>query len=82
MICTYILECSDKTYYVGSTNNLKRRLRDHNARQNRHTKSRLPIKLVFTNEFSTLKEARNYEHFIKRQRNKEFYLKLIQGAFV
>ncbi len=82
MICTYILECSDKTYYVGSTNNIERRLRDHSFGQCRYTKSRLPVKLVFTKKFSTLKEARNYEYFIKRQRNKEFYKKLIDGAIV
>ncbi len=82
MICTYILKCKDNTYYVGSTNNLERRLKDHDNRQNRYTKGRLPISLVFAKQFSTLKEARSYEFFIKRQRNKEFYKKLINGAFV
>ena len=82
MICTYILECVDITYYVGSTNNFDRRLYDHNTGQCRHTKSRLPVKIVFTKEFSDLKEARKYEYFIKRQRNKAFYRKLIDGAFV
>ncbi|MDO8570248.1 MAG: GIY-YIG nuclease family protein [Candidatus Daviesbacteria bacterium] len=82
MICAYILECCDKTYYVGSTNNIERRLVQHNMKQCQHTKSRLPIKLVFTREFSTLKEARGYEYFLKRQRNISFYRKLINGAFV
>lgn len=82
MICTYILECSDGTYYVGSTNNLERRRRDHDTGQNKYTKARLPVKWVFVKEFSTLKKARKYEYFIKRQRNKEFYRKLIDAAFV
>ena len=82
MICTYILECNDGTYYVGSTNNLERRLTDHNTKQNRHTKSRLPVELVFTKEFRTLTEARKFEYFVKRQRNIKFYQKLIEGAFV
>ena len=82
IICAYILECNDGTYYVGSTNNLQRRLKDHNTGQNIYTKSRLPAKLVYKKEFSTLTEARKYEYFIKRQRNKEFYKKLINGAFV
>lgn len=50
--------------------------------QNSHTKSRLPIKLVYKKEFSNINEARKFEYFIKRQRNKKFYLKLINGAFV
>lgn len=82
MICAYILKCVDDTYYVGSTNNMDRRLHQHNAGQSKSTKSRLPVELAFTKEFRTLKEARGFEHFIKRQRNKSFYEKLIQGAFV
>ena len=80
--CAYILECKDGTFYVGSTNNLIRRLNEHEMGQNSHTKSRLPIKLVYKKEFDNLKEARKFEYFIKRQRNKKFYLKLIHGAFV
>ena len=82
MICAYILECSDGTYYVGSTNNLDRRLNDHEKGQSRYTKSRLPVKLVYNKEFDTLTKARKFEYFIKRQRNGEFYRKLINGAFV
>ena len=82
MICTYILECSDGTFYVGSTNNLERRLKDHGLKQNKHTKTRLPVKLVFTKKFDTLREARKYEYFVKRQRNKRFYRKLISGPIV
>lgn len=80
--CAYILECRDGTFYVGSTNNLIRRLREHEMGQNSYTKSRLPIKLVYKKEFDNLKEARKFEYFVKRQRNKKFYLKLINGAFV
>lgn len=82
MICTYILKCYDETYYVGSTNDMERRLEQHQTGQSKSTKNRRPIKLVFTKEFSALKEARSYEHFIKRQRNKVFYEKLIDGAIV
>lgn len=82
MICAYILKCADGVYYVGSTNNMERRFWQHNNGLSRSTGHRLPVKLVFTKEFSTLKEARSYEFFIKRQRNKKFYEKLISGAFV
>ena len=82
IICACILECKDGTFYVGSSNNLTRRLKEHDAGKNSHTKSRLPIKLVYKKEFNNITDARKFEYFIKRQRNKKFYLKLIHGAFV
>lgn len=82
MICTYILECSDKTYYVGSTNDFERRLLEHNGGLSKYTRKKLPLKLVFKREFTNLKEARKFEYFIKKQRNKKFYQKLIKGGFV
>lgn len=82
IICTYILKCKDGTFYVGSTNNLARRLGEHENGKNRYTKSRLPIKLVYRKTFDNVGEARKFEYFIKRQRNKKFYQKLIHGAFV
>lgn len=44
----YILECADKTLYTGITNDLKRRLAQHNAGQGaKYTKGRRPVKLVY-----------------------------------
>ena len=64
---TYILECKDKTLYVGSTNNLERRLVQHNESKSgaHYTKIRRPMKLVYSEEFETLKESRQREHEIK-----------------
>ena len=76
------MECKDGTFYVGSSNNLNRRLEEHNMGKVSYTKSRLPVKLVYKKEFGSLTDARKFEYFIKRQRNKKFYLKLIHGAFV
>jgi putative endonuclease len=43
----YILECADKSYYTGSTNNLELRLEQHQTGNGaNHTKKRLPVKLV------------------------------------
>lgn len=48
----YILECADGSYYVGSTNNIKRRLIEHqNGEGANHTKKRLPVKLVYYEEY-------------------------------
>lgn len=51
----YILECVDKTYYVGSTNNLELRLTQHqNGEGANHTKKRLPAKLIYYEEFQRI----------------------------
>ena len=65
---TYILQCADSTLYIGSTNDLKRRLREHNhAKAGAHyTKIRRPVNLVWSEEHRTLKEARAREVVLKR----------------
>lgn len=64
---TYILECADKTLYVGATNNLERRLEQHNNSKSgaHYTKIRRPVVLKYKEEFETLKESRRRESEIK-----------------
>ncbi|MDP2807213.1 MAG: GIY-YIG nuclease family protein [bacterium] len=48
----YILECDDGSYYTGSTVLLEKRLREHqNGLGANHTKKRLPVKLVYYEEY-------------------------------
>jgi len=65
---TYILECADKTLYIGCTNNLQKRLKEHNQLKSgaHYTKIRRPVKLIYSESFNTLKEARQREAEIKR----------------
>ncbi len=65
---TYILECSDGTYYVGSTKNIESRLHQHNFLKSgaHYTKLRRPVVLKYKEEFSTLLEARRREIALKR----------------
>jgi len=54
----YILECADVSYYTGSTNNLELRLAQHKAGEGaNHTKKRLPVKLVYFEEYTRIDEA-------------------------
>jgi putative endonuclease len=54
----YILECADGTYYTGSTKNLEVRLAQHQSGLGaNHTKKRLPVKLVYFEEFLRIDEA-------------------------
>jgi len=54
----YILECADGSYYNGSTNNMELRLSQHQAGKGaNHTRKRLPVKLVYCEEYSRIDEA-------------------------
>ena len=54
----YILECSDGSYYTGSTKDLEVRLAQHQAGEGaNHTKKRLPVKLVYYEEYPRIDEA-------------------------
>lgn len=54
----YILECSDGSYYTGSTIDLEKRLNEHKtANGANHTKKRLPVTLVYFEEFQRIGDA-------------------------
>lgn len=54
----YIVRCSDASYYVGQTDDLEKRISDHNAGcLNAYTRKRRPVKLVWAGEFQTREEA-------------------------
>jgi putative endonuclease len=54
----YLLECSDGSYYTGSTKNLELRLQQHqNGEGANHTKKHLPVKLVYFEEFDRIDQA-------------------------
>ena len=55
---TYILECANGQYYVGSTNDLERRLQEHQAGLGgQFTRAHLPVKLVYQEEYQSIEQA-------------------------
>lgn len=64
----YILECSDKTLYVGYTNNLEKRLYNHNNSKTgaHYTKIRRPVNLKYSESFETKSEALKRECALKK----------------
>ena len=69
---TYILECKDGTYYTGWTNKLEKRLKAHNeGRGAKYTKARLPVSLIYFEEFQTKEEAMRREYAIKHMTRNE-----------
>lgn len=69
----YILKCSDKTLYTGSTVDLKKRLNEHNHAKAgaKYTRARRPVKLVYSEKCRTFAKARKREAEIKRLTRKQ-----------
>lgn len=64
---TYILKCSDDTYYTGYTTDLKKRIETHNEKKGaKYTRGRTPVALVYYEEFETKSEALKREAQIKK----------------
>ncbi len=76
---TYLLQCSDKSCYIGHTDDLKRRLAEHETgATGGYTATRRPIQLAWFEEFPTREEAKVVEAKLKKwsRRKKEA---LIEG---
>ena len=76
MLYIYILECSDGTLYTGYTNDIKKRLAEHNGINintggsvktgAKYTKARRPVTLKYSESYSTKSEAMRREAQIKK----------------
>ncbi|MFA6445682.1 MAG: GIY-YIG nuclease family protein [Candidatus Paceibacterota bacterium] len=73
MYYTYILSCADNTLYVGSTNDLVKRLHSHNHLKSgaHYTKIRRPVVLVWSKRHKTYSKARSHEGDLKRLTREE-----------
>jgi len=75
----YILQSQrDLGYYIGITDNVKKRLSEHNNGKPRSTKSRIPFILKYTETFDNKTKARKKEIFLKKnyQARKELLTKI------
>ena len=75
----YILLCSDKSYYTGCTTNIQNRIWEHKSGLYQgYTSKRLPVKLVWLEEFRDINEAIDMERRIKKW-SKAKKIALIKG---
>lgn len=66
---TYIVRCSDGTLYTGLTNNLEKRLKEHNGILKggaKYTRSKSPVTLVYTEECDSKSSALRREYVLKK----------------
>jgi len=72
----YILKSNkDDNLYIGYTNDLRRRLKEHNTSFSKATKSRLPLKLVYYEAYLSEKDAKERELKLKRFSGSYIHLK-------
>ena len=68
----YILRCADNRLYIGSTRDIDKRIEAHKDGKVRTTKSRRPIKLIYSEEMTTYTEARKRELYLKSGTGREW----------
>lgn len=69
---TYIVKCRDGTLYTGWTNDLEKRMHDHNRGKGaKYTRSRTPVELLYYEGFFTKSQAMRRETEIKRMSAKQ-----------
>ena len=63
----YVVECCDKTWYTGYTTDIVRRIKTHNAKKGaKYTRVRVPVELIYYEEFDTKSEATRAESSFKK----------------
>lgn len=82
MYYTYILlSLKSHIFYYGSTSDINKRLVEHNSGKSFATKPHIPFKLIWYGGFQTLKEAEDFEKYLKSGAGKAFaYKRLISVA--
>ena len=77
MFTVYAVRSKSRNYiYIGLTNNLDRRLNQHNKGYNRTTKPYRPFELIYTKEFPDRIQARAHEKYLKSTKGREALKKL------
>jgi putative endonuclease len=75
MYFTYILKSvKSGKLYIGHTNNIERRLLEHNSNQSKSTKNKGPWELIYSKEFPSNSEAILLEIKLKNFKNKNYLL--------
>jgi putative endonuclease len=80
MILVYVLQSEkDGRLYKGMTNDIKRRILEHNSGKHRSTKPYRPWKLIYSEEYETRAEARKREKYLKSGAGREYLHKILES---
>lgn len=79
MFYVYVLKSLENgRLYTGSTNDLERRLHEHNSGRSKYTKLTKPFELVYKEEYNTKSEAYRRELFLKTGKGREFLKEILR----
>ncbi len=78
----YILKDEKEKFYIGSTTDIKRRLRQHGSAHTQTTHRMQKPKLVLLQEYNSLKTAREIERKIKNLKRKDYIEKMINDGYI
>ena len=78
----YILRNNRGEFYIGSTNDLKRRFAQHISGHTQTTARMGLLKLVFSQSFDSLSRARSIENKLKKLKRKDYIEKIIKEGYI
>ena len=75
-----LLSLKDTKFYIGFTNDLERRLKEHNSGKNVSTKSRLPLKLLYYEAHLSKADAMRRERYFKTTKGKSTLKQMLRDS--
>ena len=75
-----LLSLKDKKFYIGFTNDLKRRLKEHDSGKNISTKSRLPLELIYYEAHLSKADAERRERYFKTTKGKSTLKQMLRES--
>ena len=82
MAFVYILKFATGKFYIGSTVDIRRRLKHHMGGHTPSTKRLGHGELVLMQEYPTLAAARSVEYKLKRLRRSDYIAKIVQDGYI
>ena len=82
MPCVYILQFVGGEFYIGSTIDLDRRIKQHIGGHTPSTKRLGEGKLVFKQNYLTLKDARSVEYRLKKLKRRDYIAKIVTDGYI
>jgi putative endonuclease len=80
MFTVYILYSKSRDqYYIGQTEDITRRLAQHNAGYSKTTKSGIPWELLYSEEYQSRAEAFRREQELKSKKSHDYIIRLLSG---
>ena len=77
MYYAYVIRSKRGLTYIGQTQNLEQRLKEHNTRKSQWTSQDIEWKIIYTKAFETRSEAMRYEKWLKSGAGRDFLKEII-----